>query len=256
MPRHAEPATSSQRDAFLTNGFTVVPRLFTGEALDVLCRSVEELEALPETPGRSMKYFDAAPEAPGGRLLNRIENFAPHHPVLDAILHGAELLGTVSALLGEPAVLFKDKINLKLPGGGGFDAHQDAQAGWNQYASLFVTAAVAIDPANAENGCLELARWPHRRELIGPLWEPLDEGQLRGIRFEPLPMEPGDAVFFDSYLPHRSAPNPSRRARRLIYATYNRESEGDHRARYYADKRKSYPPDCEREPGRSYAYRV
>jgi len=27
-------------------------------------------------------------------------------------------------------------------------------------------------------------------------------------------------------------------------------------ARYYADKRKSYPPDIERQPGREYVFRV
>ena len=44
--------------------------------------------------------------------------------------------------------------------------------------------------------------------------------------------------------------------RRVLYVTYNRASEGDHRAAYFADKRKSYPPDIEREPGRTYVFRV
>ncbi len=201
-----------------------------------------------------MKYFDPLPC--GGRLLNRIENFAPWHAGLAGVLQGPELLGSVSALLGEPAVLFKDKVNLKLPGGGGFEPHQDAQAGWEEYAGLFVTAAVALDPATPENGCLELAEWPHRRALIGELWKPLEPTQLTGIRFEPLTMQPGDAVFFDSYLPHRSGPNPTPYARRVLYVTYNRAAEGDHRERYFAAKRASYPPDCERSDARSYAYRV
>ena len=44
--------------------------------------------------------------------------------------------------------------------------------------------------------------------------------------------------------------------RRLYFATYNRVSEGDHLARYYADKRQSYPPDIERQPGKEYVFRV
>lgn len=44
--------------------------------------------------------------------------------------------------------------------------------------------------------------------------------------------------------------------RRIFYATYNRLSEGDVRARYYADKRRSYPPDIEREAGEEYVFRV
>ena len=42
----------------------------------------------------------------------------------------------------------------------------------------------------------------------------------------------------------------------MLYVTYNRLAEGDHRAQYYADKRKNYPPDVEREPGQQYVYRV
>jgi hypothetical protein len=42
----------------------------------------------------------------------------------------------------------------------------------------------------------------------------------------------------------------------VLYVTYNRRADGDHRAQYYADKRKSYPPDVERDPGRQYVYRV
>ena len=62
----------------------------------------------------------------------------------------------VSELFGEPAVLFKDKINFKLPGGDGFKAHQDVQAGWDAYAGLHITAMVAIDETNAANGSLEM----------------------------------------------------------------------------------------------------
>ena len=79
---------------------------------------------------------------------------------------------------------------------------------------------------------------------------------VSGVAFTPYPTAPGDVVFFDSYVPHQSGPNLSPEARRVLYVTYNRLSEGDHRARYYADKRKSYPPDCEREPGTQYVYRV
>ena len=48
----------------------------------------------------------------------------------------------------------------------------------------------------------------------------------------------------------------SERMRRIYFATYNRKSAGDHLAQYYADKRKSYPPDIEREAGKAYVFRV
>ena len=44
--------------------------------------------------------------------------------------------------------------------------------------------------------------------------------------------------------------------RRIFYATYNRLSEGEHMAQYYADKHKNYPPDIDRDPGKEYVFRV
>ena len=76
------------------------------------------------------------------------------------------------------------------------------------------------------------------------------------MRFVPCPARPGDVVFFDSFVPHRSAPNLSRHDRRALYVTWNRLREGDHRARYFADKRRSFPPDIERGPGKVYRFRV
>ena len=112
--------------------------------------------------------------------------------------------GAVGELFGEEAVLFKDKINLKRPGGSGFTPHQDVQAGWDSYAPFFITMLVSIDRATAENGCLELAAGFHDKGLIGDYWAPLTERDMADMTFVACPTEPGDVVFFDSFAPHRS----------------------------------------------------
>ncbi len=114
---------------------------------------------------------------------------------------------------------------------------------------------VCIDEATVENGCLKMVAGHHKRGLFRE-WEPLTEEDMEGMEFVLCPTGPGDVAFFDSYAPHASEPNMSAKIRRLYFATYNRLSEGDHSARYYADKRKSFPPDIEREPGKDYVYRV
>lgn len=57
-------------------------------------------------------------------------------------------------------MLFKEKINFKLPGGGGFLAHQDSVA-YIGLAKQHISAMVAVDAAVEENGCLFVApgRW-------------------------------------------------------------------------------------------------
>jgi ectoine hydroxylase-related dioxygenase (phytanoyl-CoA dioxygenase family) len=238
------------------DGFLVCRELLGGAEVAELRRATDEVQGWPELPGVWMVYGERSLSEPGRRLVSRIENFYPYHPGFKALLDGDKLLGRVGDLLGEPAVLFKDKINFKLAGGDGFQPHQDQQAGWSVYAPLFVTALVAIDGATEANGCLELAAGHHGRGLLGREWAPLSAEDLRGVEFAACPTAPGDAVFFDSFVPHRSGPNLSGEPRRVLYVTYNRLADGDHRARYYADKRKGYPPDVEREPGKRYVYRV
>ena len=242
--------------AFANDGFLVKTALFTGQQINQISRWANELMALPEVPGKYMMYFEQSRKEPGKRLLARIENFYPYHEGFRELLDSPKMLGCVAELFGEPAVLFKDKINFKLPGGDGFKAHQDVQAGWDMYAHLHITAMVTIDSCNTENGCLEIAAAQHNRGLIGKTWDPLTETESSRMEFIPCLTEPGDTVFFDSYAPHRSSPNMSPFPRRVLYVTYNKHAAGDHRSEYYADKRKSYPPDCERIPGKQYTYKV
>ena len=245
-----------QLEQFKNLGYVIVRGLFDAEEMQEIRAWTDELIAYPEAPGKYMKYFEQSLAQPGARILSRIENFVPYHPGFARLVTGPKMLAAVSQLLAEPAVLFKDKINLKLPGGDGFKAHQDMQAGWDAYAPFYITAMVAIDRSTAENGSLEMVAGQHDKGLLGRMWEPLTETETVGMQFLPIYADPGDAVFFDSFAPHRSAPNSSSAPRRVLYITYNRLSDGDHREQYYADKRKSYPPDCERVAGKLYEYKV
>ena len=248
--------TEAQVAAFRRDGYLVVPGLFGPDDMARIAAWTEELAHWPERPGSIWMYFEQSLTEPGRRLLNRIENFCAHHAGFRELVNSPRIMQPLADLFGEPAVLFKDKINFKMAGGDGFRAHQDVQAGWDRYASLHITALVSIDAATRENGCLEMAPGHHDRGLIGRPWEPLTDEDLEGVEFVTCETRPGDVVFFDSFAPHRSGPNRSDAQRRVLYLTYNRLSEGDHLAQYYADKHASYPPDCERDPERDYRFRV
>lgn len=243
-------------ETFKQQGCIVVRGMYKSAEIEKLLAWVDEVQSLPEVPGKYMMYFEDSLLDSGKRVLSRIENFCPYHEGLNALINGEEMLLRISELFGEPAVLFKEKINFKMPGGNGFTPHQDAQAGWNDYASLLITVLISIDESTVENGCLELAAGHNQRGLIGELWKPLTEENIKGMEFIPVLTKPGDAVFFDSYTPHRSGSNLTQYPRRVLYITYNRRSEGDHRLQYYADKRQSYPPDIERELGKKYVFKV
>lgn len=235
------------------DGYLVVPAFF-GPAVtaDILCWTAD-LETAPETPGKHWVYHEDSLTEPGKRVIQRIENFVPYHPQFDSLIRQGALSRWTAALMGGDAVLFKDKINFKMPGGPGFKAHQDQQAGWTRYAPLFVTAMVTIDAATLENGCLEMVPGRHKEGLLGEEWNPLDE---IGLGLHSVPTQPGDVIFFDSFAPHASKPNFTKSPRRILYLTYNRASEGDHRDQYYAEKHAAFPPDIERDGSTAYVFRV
>ena len=245
--------TENQVATFKRDGFVVVPGGFSPEQARTIDTWTRELTALPEEPGKHWVFHEESLKTPGQDLINRIEYFSPFH---DGFRHLAEVLrAPVAQLLDEDAVLFKEKINFKMPGGDGFKPHQDSQAGWDGYADFFITAMVSIDASTVENGCLQLAAGHHEGGLYRS-WEPLTDADMAEMNFTDYPTEPGDLVFFDCYAPHGSEPNMSDTIRRLYYATYNRRSAGDHLQRYYADKRKNFPPDIERDPDKEYVFRV
>jgi hypothetical protein len=169
-----------------------------------------------------------------GAALCRTENLVPHHAGLRSLLCSGWLSDAAGALLGEPAVLYKDKLNYKLPGGAGYAPHQDAPA--YRFVDIHVSCMVAIDDATETNGCLEVVSCAHDR-----LWPTNEAGCIRDdvvadMTWQPVPVLAGDVLWFHSRTPHRSGPNGSPQPRRALYPTYNALSEGDLREAYYRQK--------------------
>jgi hypothetical protein len=239
-------------------GYLMKRGMFTSEEVANISRVLNDIANSPDIPtkkGGRWKYFDTSLKNPKERVLNRIERLADHE-MFHRLAMDVRIHGSISAMLGDEAILFKDKANYKLPGGGKFEPHQDLQPRWDLYASSFVSALVSIDYNLRENGCLEVAPGHHARGLIGRYHAALNASEIVNVKFVPIELTPGDVLFFDGWTPHQSADNLSEKPRRNTYLTFNRRSEGYHRERYYEDKYNSLPPDADRDPTKSYKYKV
>jgi hypothetical protein len=245
---------AEQIERFQSHSVLHIPSALSRNDAQLLRRWVEETEAWSETPGQWMKYFELTEF--GQRRLCRVEHFIEFHDGLKELICGDESMSSLQQLMGETAVLFKEKINFKLPGGKGFKAHQDAPAFQSFGPDYHITMMVSVDDTTSENGGLEFAEWTRDDSLLEQAADlTLDTQVEASLNWYPLNTKAGDVLFFDSFIPHRSGPNRSAHSRRVLYITYNPKEAGDVRDTYYTAKRQAFPPECEREQGVDYSER-
>ena len=185
------------------------------------------------------------------QVLTRLEQFVDGHEGWSDLCHNY-LQKLVSEVLGTEMVLYKEKLNIKPPGGSGFAPHLDTPslriAFGDDGPQTFCTVMVAIDDMTKSNGCLRICKGEWNEDTcIHTLAPKIDggnpdaEGRVGAVpldvtgrlEFEPLECKGGSIVLFNGWAPHRSAANASALPRRAVFLTYNPKVEGDFHKRYY-----------------------
>ena len=244
--------TELQIEQYQNDGFLLLKKFFTKDEMEPVIESINKFSQVPYSfweIGKEMAYYETSNENENERVLCRIEKYVDYHPEFQKLANSKKILDSLEDLLGGPCVLFKDKINFKRPGAGGFRPHQDVQARWDDFVKYTMSVMISTDRSTPQNGCLEVAPRQHKRGLIGKYDRPLEGNDLKDMKFEMVPTEIGDILFFDHFTPHQSKPNNSDKPRSNIYLTYNLLSAGNHRDDYLSRKRKEFPPDNERKNG-------
>src|SRR5271155_3898322 len=249
----AKPVLSQEQQSFFEEkGYLILRNILSDSETKALQTWAQEVHDLPLLEDASwMPYEEVQPD--GKRVLCRTENFVSSHKGFDGLLRGAELLGILEQLAGEEMSLFKEKINYKLAGSGGFSPHIDATAYTHVKNIKHLTILLAVDETNMTNGGLEVVEGSHlmtvpisrKDNCIEPDW--VDEQN-----WVPVELAPGELLVFGSYLAHRSGANHSSKDRKAIYATYNCKSEGNLHDEYYADRKVIWPATHMRKAGEKY----
>jgi len=253
--------TQSQIKDFKNLGFLVIKDFFDSKIMNNILKEVNVMEFEEPLKGGIMKYYeesnDNSNQTSARPLLIRIENFIEINEYLNLIVNHPTFHKILTVLFGEPGILLKEKINYKPPGSPPDHLHQDSQAGWDDYGSEFLSVLIAVENSTTENACVEFdTSGSYKDSLVGPLWEPLNADDLPDLNLQPIETNSGDIIIFNSYVPHGSESNTSNQRRCNIYLTYNKLSEGNHRVDYFKDKRKSFPPNNERDPNKDYSFKV
>ena len=133
---------------------------FSADESDRLREWVDDVASWDETTTRCLHYREMTDDGP---KLCRTENFVPFHEGLRTLLTQGRVVEIASLLLGEPGVLYKEKINYKLAGGAGYAPHQDAPA--YPFIQTHISCMIAVDDSDASNGCLEAVSGRHHQLL-------------------------------------------------------------------------------------------
>jgi len=223
-----------QKQIYQNNGYIIIKNGLKYIDIDdtTIHTITKNLEDLPNDI--NFPWFKYYERIDNKAQLCRIENFSKYHKTWSKIVE--YINNIVSQLYNEKTVLFKEKINFKLPGGGGFLPHQDVTAyASNEFAKEHISAMVVIDNClHKDQGPLQVSRGNHKQGIYENRDGVIDENVLLG--YNPLFVNSGDLVFFGSYLPHKSGKNISDIKRRIAYFTFNKLSEGEFNSVYYRKK--------------------
>tara|TARA_B100001741_G_C16530959_1_gene589520 strand:- start:347 stop:1111 length:765 start_codon:yes stop_codon:yes gene_type:complete len=246
-----------QLENYKKNGFLLSRNFFKKKDIENLIKWMDEIENYKEVKGKWMKYYDISLKNKKRFILTRIENFVDYHKKFKKFILGNKILKQLKKVYGSDVVLFKDKINFKYPGAKGFKAHQDATIWEGMYnIKSFLTLVISIDSSNKKNGRLEIAKNKDKHGLIGKGWKQMPKKFEKNMKWTPINTFPGDIILFNDYTPHRSSNNLSNKRRRMIFLTFNKKNDGNHRKKHFKDKRKNFPPNYERKIGKKYIFHI
>ena len=211
---------------------------------DFILQLIDEINVSNDTE----KYYDNL------NNLRRIEKLFDKGQYLKKL--NEKILILLKNVLDKDFLIFKDKFNSKPPGGEGFFAHYDGifefinsnnerKKGWYEYGDFFISALVAIDKCNKENGALELAKF--HKGNFDQLYENTKKDGTPALSneveaktlFNVIDLEVGDMIIFSNKCPHRSKKNDSKKIRRIIYYTYTPSENGSKYDQYFKDKENS-----------------
>lgn len=214
----------ADRQRFNTDGYILVPQLFTTAEVDLLSRYAR---ADQQIASRATSRTDAQGGTTTLSLSNDLED-----NLYSAVVRSRRVAENMARLLDDEVYHYHHKMMLKEPRiGGAWEWHQD-YGYWYDYGCLYPhmgSSFIAVDQATRENGCLQvlpgsqaMGRMNHMK--VGGQTGADPERVQAAVERLPLvyvTMEPGDAIFFHGNLLHRSDQNTSPNPRWSLICCYN-----------------------------------
>lgn len=240
----SHPVAAPWVSEYHSKGFVKLDGIFSRSEIDAVRIEYDRLFDDPEVLRVDSLRSASRRSLKSGTVLDRLDPVIDLSQSLKELTQDPRILKAAEAAIGEDVLLFKDKAIMKPPGAYGYGVHQD-YTNWQELPvppSLLITALVAIDKGNAENGGLELYPGLHHdhygstetpNDIFNPSAGLVPDDRLHGTDPELVDVKPGDLLLFSSLTPHFSGPNRSDQKRRTLFLSYNAASYGDVYELYY-----------------------
>jgi phytanoyl-CoA hydroxylase len=213
-------------------GFLVVHHAFSPAEVRAAIDGLSDLVAGKHPAFKAIQFRSQVRASLGTlSLAEKIDNtrrllaFTEYEPRIRVMAEHPRLIALVTKLLGAVPELFQSMALIKPPNGREKPWHQDHAYFDLSLGVRVVGVWIALDEANAENGCMRVMPGWHDR---GPFthfqlrdWQICDN-QMSGLQPQrvAVPLEPGGCLLFDSFLPHGTPSNRTHQRRRAVQFHY------------------------------------
>jgi len=232
----AGPIKKDRLEAYRRDGYVLEKGLFDKEEIELLRRAAKEDRTLDQHSfGRG--------DGEGGTIRLSLWNH-PGDTIYGMFARCESIVNSAEVLLGGEVYHYHSKMIMKdAKVGGAWAWHQD-YGYWYQNGVLFphlTSAYIAVDPSTKENGCLQVLRGSH---LLGRIDHVLTGDQAgadlervkeieKRLELVHVLMDPGDVIFFDANLLHRSDQNRSENPRWSMICCYNAASNDPYKESHH-----------------------
>ena len=211
-------------EEYRQNGYILEKGLFDKEEIGLLHRAAKEDRQLDQ-------HSFGKGDGEGGTVRLSLWNH-PGDTLYGMFARCESIVNSAEILLSGEVYHYHSKMIMKdAKVGGAWAWHQD-YGYWYQNGVLFpllTSAYIAVDPSTKENGCLQVLKGSHLLGRIdhvltgdqaGADLERVKEAEKR-LELVYVVMDPGDVLFFDANLLHRSDQNKSDNTRWSMICCYN-----------------------------------
>jgi ectoine hydroxylase-related dioxygenase (phytanoyl-CoA dioxygenase family) len=204
---------------YLTDGYVILPDLFTPEEMDDLAARIDRFDTAYNAALQASRRENSN-QVPDEIVFSYYLNFKD--PAIQAFIADPRWVSLSTQILGPDVKLYWDQSVYKRPEAKrDFPWHQD-----NGYVPItpehYLTCWLALNDATIENGCIWVRPGSHRNGVVEHKPTPVGLqcyfGPDPGI---PVPLRKGSLVAFCSMLMHRSGPNQSAGMRKGYVIQYS-----------------------------------